>query len=539
MISNFEHTFIHFIKALNVPVTKTGALEHLLFHPDEGSMLAYSETLSHFKIENVGIQIDQERIHELPTPFIAYLHQYGGSFTLVKKVTEKHVSLLDTKKGWKKISVGDFLKSWQGIALLAETTSESGEKDYSRKRKNEILGQLRVPLAVALFALTISIFSISFIFNSPTPLFPILIILKTGGMIASSLLLIKSLGNKNELVNQLCNNGPKVNCQNILDSPAAQLTSWLSWADLGFIYFFGSFFALLFSLSLGVQSTLLSFQWIFGLSGAIFGVYSLWYQGIKAKMWCTLCLAVVSIFVLELLTLLSFSSFSINVDKAAITYIFAGFLIPVFFLLIFKIPALKSEEVSHLKKTLNKIYANPQYFKSLMENQPVMPSIPPDMPIIALGNKDASHTITMVSNPLCTPCATMHQKLEELMAETSDINCQVVFLSGENNAGGQFVRKLLSLPQNIQPTAMSEWYQQNDKNFEKWNNRYKAYDVRDEAVDFQKMHNEWVNYAEIKATPTLFINNRKKPADLGMEELNSIFILQRVDTLDEGFANQV
>lgn len=387
MRSNFEHTFIHFLRALNVPITKTSALEQLLSHPDEGSLLAYSETLNHYKIENAAIKIDKERFDELPVPFVAYLHLHGGTFALVKEVTENKVSWLDTQKGWLKTRKYDFLKFWQGITLLAETSSKSGERDYHQKRKNEILNQLRTPLALTLFTLLISIFSAKFIFYSFTPLFPALIFLKVMGMIASSLLLVKSIGSINGLVNKLCNNGPKINCQSILDSPAAHITSWLSWSDLGFIYFFGSFFALLFSLYTHSDSAFLSFQWIFSISNIFFSAYSVWYQGVKTKIWCMLCLSVVSVFLLELFILVGFASFSVNVGWLGTRYLVAGFLIPIVFLLLFKNSALREGEVNILNKKLSKIYANPAYFKSLMENRPVMPEIPADMPVVTFGNQ--------------------------------------------------------------------------------------------------------------------------------------------------------
>lgn len=527
MKTNFEHTFIHFIKALKVPVTKTGALERLLSHPDEGSLLAYSETLNHFKIENAGIKIDKERFDELPVPFIAYLHQYGGTFALVKEVTGDKVSWLDTKKGWSKTSKSEFLKSWQGIALLAETTSESGEKKYIKKRKNEILNALRIPLAIVLLALVLGIFSIPIFTNTSVLLFPLLGLLKISGMIASGLLLVKSIDRKNEFVNKLCNNGPKVNCQSILDSPAAQVTSWLSWSDLGFIYFFGSFFALLFSLYAHNESTFLSFQWIFSISNISFGAYSVLYQGVKAKIWCILCLSVVSVFLLELFTLVGFASFSANPAGLEIKYLFTGFVIPVVFLLLFKNIALRAGDWDNYKKKLLKIYANPAYYKSLMENQPVMPEISEDMPIVTFGNKNAIHTITIVSNPLCSPCAAMHEELEELTEENPKVKCQVIFLSKENNVGGKFVRKLLSLSKDKQAMALNEWYRQNDKNFEKWNDGYKTYYETKKAADFQKMHNGWVNYAEIKATPMLFINGRKKPEGISLKELGSILAIRK------------
>ncbi len=529
MKTNFEHTFIQLIKVLDVPVTKTSALERLQSHPDEGSLLAYSETLNHYKIENAGIKVDKEKLHELPVPFVAYLHLHGGTFTLVKEVTHHHVHhLLDTQKGWNKTGKDEFLKAWQGIALLAEASSESGEKDFAKHRRSEILKELRVPLAVSLLLLTTGIFTVPLLTATSSLLLPLLILLKTGGVVTSTLLLVKTIDSKNELVNRLCNNGPKINCQSILDSPAAQLTPWLSLSDLGFIYFFGSFFALLFSGYAGTQHTFISFQWIFSSGCIAFGAYSLWYQGVKAKMWCTLCLAVVSIFVLELLTLIRFTPSLFRLDTAGIAYMVAGFLLPITFLLLFKNSALKAREAHDLTKKLNKIYANPAYFKSLMGNQQLMPEIPEYMPVVVFGRKDAIHTITVVSNPLCTPCAIIHQKLEEVIEENPGINCQVIFLSGENNAGGQFVQKLWNLPDSIRPVATSRWYYRNDKNFEKWNEEYITYPEEiNRGKHIQKMHNDWANYAEIKATPTLFVNGRKKPDEISIKELGRLLSSQR------------
>jgi hypothetical protein len=236
--NNFEKTFLQFIKTLKVSVTQTSALKYLDSHPNEGSLLTYAETLERFKIENAGIKIDKDRFEELPTPFVAYLHQYGGTFALVKEVGGGKVSWLDTKKGWVKTAKEDFLKTWEGVALLAETSSESGEKDYEKKRQTEISNNLRVPFAIGLLILVICVFSVPVFISTPSPLFPVLILLKMGGLIVSGLILVKSIDNKNALVNKLCNNGPKVNCQSILDSPAAYITSWLSWSDLGFIYLF-------------------------------------------------------------------------------------------------------------------------------------------------------------------------------------------------------------------------------------------------------------------------------------------------------------
>lgn len=75
-------------------------MEHLNSHPAEGLLLAYAETLDRFKIENAGIKVDTDRLGELLTPFVAYLHQYGGVFALVKGISEAGVNWLDTEMRW-------------------------------------------------------------------------------------------------------------------------------------------------------------------------------------------------------------------------------------------------------------------------------------------------------------------------------------------------------------------------------------------------------------------------------------------------------
>ncbi len=526
MKTNFEHTFTQLIKALKVPVTKTSALEYLSSHPNEGSLLAYSETLDRFRIENAAIKVEKDRFDELPTPFVAYLHQYGGTFALVKEVTDAHVDWLDTKKDWIKTPKEDFLKSWQGIALLAETSSVSGEKNYARKRKSEILNVVRIPFAIGLCTLVAGIFIQPLLAHTTLSM---LILLKTMGMVLSSLLLAKSINSKNDWINRLCNNGKTINCQSILDSPAAHITSWLSWSDLGFIYFFGSFFALLFSFYSGTVITFLNMQCCFSIGGVIFSAYSLWYQSVRSKLWCTLCLAVVVIVILE--ALLVFSNFNFDATLGEVKYNLTGLIIPIVFLLLYKTTAVKALEQNILQKKLHKIYANPTYFKSFIENQPKMPEIPNDMPTVFLGNHDAEHVITLVSNPLCSPCASMHKQLEELVKENPNVKCQVVFLSGETNAGGQFVRKLFSLPQDLQAEAMNLWYNRNDKNFDKWNKAYKSHSETKESFKIQRLHNHWVNYAEIKGTPALFINGKRKSAGINVDEIGSMLTMQKAELL--------
>ena len=518
MKNNFIHTFNLFLKEIKAPVTKTSASRFLENHPDEGSMLAYADALSHFKIENAAIRIDAEQLQTLPTPFIAFSQIHGGTFSVVKNLTDNTIEWFDIQKGWVNDKLEEFTKVWSGVVLLAEKNELSGEKNFVLNRRNEILRNLRIPIAVSL----ISVIFLYFIFLAPSQTLATysLLGLKIIGLIISSLLFVKSIDNANRLVNKLCNAGTKISCQSILDSPAAKITPWFSWSDAGFIYFFGSFLGVLFALYDDGLNAYWTVQLVFSGLALLFSTYSLYYQGVRAKMWCTLCLGVVSVFFLE--ALLVFTNLeNTNFESYYLIKIAVGFIIPIAFLLLFKALSIRAQESISLKKELSKLKSNPQIFEALMAGQKQMPEIPTDMPIIKFGNKNAEHTITMVSNPLCTPCARIHVRIEKLLAENENLKCEIIFISNtdEDNAGGKFVRKLFSLPESKQADGLHTWFSRNDKNFEKWNAAYSQYENGDQINRIQAQHLNWTNTAEVQATPTLFINGKMLPSMIKLEDL--------------------
>jgi uncharacterized membrane protein len=504
-----------------VPVTESSALEYLETHPDESSMLAYADALSHFKIENAAVRISQEDLITLPTPFIAFSQVHGGTFSVVKNLTENTIEWFDTQKGWVNDKLEEFTKTWSGVVLLAETDEKSGEKNYHQKRKKEILSNIRIPIAIGLIVLIF----LFFILRAPLESLSVypLLSLKIVGMVVSTLLFVKSIDNTNSLVNKLCNAGSKISCQSILDSPAAKITPWFSWSDAGFIYFFGSFLGLLFSLGNSFSlNTFWNVQILFSSVSILFSIYSLYYQGITTKMWCTLCLGVVTIFLLE--TILIFSS---NLSSLHTFYvqdlikIGIGFLLPIAFLLLYKNQSIKAQESKSLKKELTKLKSNPQIFEALMANQRQMPEIPEDMPIITLGNKNAQHTLTMVSNPLCSPCAHMHARIEKILEENENLKCQIIFISStnENDVGGKFVRNLFCLPESLNHDALHFWFSRNDKNFENWKDKYKENERSNHNYQIQAQHLNWTEFAEIKATPSIFLNGKIDPPMIKLEDL--------------------
>lgn len=120
-----------YLKAIGARVTEENVEETLKNHPEYPSLLATSDALNEWKIENVAARITPEQLSELPTPFLTHLYVDGGIFALVESVKNDTVEWTHTKEGFKRDRTEDFVKKWNGVVLMAETNTDSGEKNFT------------------------------------------------------------------------------------------------------------------------------------------------------------------------------------------------------------------------------------------------------------------------------------------------------------------------------------------------------------------------------------------------------------------------
>ena len=116
---------------------------------------------------------------------------------------------------------------------------------------------------------------------------------------------MQSLNANNPFVKNLCSLGGKNDCNAILKSDAAKVTSWLSWSEVGFFYFFGSLLSLLLA-----SSSLPLLAWL-NLFALPYAIYSIAYQ-YRHKNWCVLCCCVQALLLLEALAFLSNQNFQLS-----------------------------------------------------------------------------------------------------------------------------------------------------------------------------------------------------------------------------------
>ena len=522
-MKNYSNTFIQFIRELGVSITKSSAIDFLEAHFEKHSMLAYSDALSKWNIENAAIHINKDQLSEIPTPFVTFFNRNGGTFCLVRDVAEDYIENFGSEDKWVKDSYNDFLKDWSGIVLMAEANEESGERDYHKRRSAEIADNLRVPLGFGILGLvTILILATSNLAGASGYFF---LVSKCLFVLTGVMLLGKSIDYQNTFLNKLCDNGGKLNCQSILESPASRITDWLHLSDIGFVYAVGSSVAFLLTVSEPrLFQSFIGLTTLFSLIGVLFSFYSVYYQWVVAKMWCPLCLGFIALFWVELM--ITYTNLSLdNVISETIFFIIflkflIGFGIASAFLLIYKKEAISARRGQAIEKEFRSLKRNPVVFGAIVNSLPLIPVPLPEMGVVSLGNPRGDNILTVVSNPFCGPCARIHGFVEQILKENKGLKCEVVFVTGpkRESTGSEFYRILISLPSGLQERALHEWFTRNDRNLKAWKEPYKDFPENEMAESWRVEQMGWIDKVNIKATPTLYFNGRLISTDIIEDE---------------------
>lgn len=618
---------------LSVEVSPQVVEDVLNENPHYPSLAALSDGLNDWRVENLAVRLDPDDLKEVDFPVVAHLQpapktpeeleaeqQAGAScgigdekenphFVMLANVNDTTAEYIDTELGWVKEPKESFLRKWSGITLLVAKNSKSGDPDFKEKLKKEKRDRLKMPSIFAGIGILILTLIISGIIISPNvinwlPLF----LVKIVGVTLSVLLLIELVDKKNTIVNKVCSLGQGKgkpegnkgvsNCgEGVLDSKAAMLFGWLSMSEVGAFYFLGTVLAIVFGLFASSLSPVLYVLSILTIVALPYTIFSIYYQAVKAKQWCRLCVGVQVVLWLELIA--SFPTLMNGyqpIDFTAITILAWAFLLPIIAWVVFK-PGLGMEDkVKELKKQLNAYRRNPAIIKDQLTKgrQFDMGLMPQE---VILGNPEANFTVTIFSNPFCGPCRNAHKELDRLLDEFGD-GVRVVFRFNYQGTGDsveeQFTElkrvfaeeiededdmvsmkgyygetpedwkatlikakedaaqknsvalTLLALAQLGQTeklhTAMSEWYNgedQSDEAIDAWRKKFPVPSalIGDMEPALQAS-GKWASDTDIEGTPTLFINDREFVNGVQYVGDLKYYIRAMEEQLEEEMANQ-
>jgi len=508
--ANADAAVINLLKNLGIQINPQDIIEELEKHPDHPSMLAISDVLNWFEIDNAAYRINADELADLTPPFIAHTKR-NNDFVTVNKIADDKVTLSDHKKNNYTLLLDDFKKMYNGVVLSAEVDKK---KVAFKSNWTDTLATYKTPAAI--FGLSFSFLIILFLYSDYTTnlnwVIVALSLLKTAGLITSILLLVQSIDKNNPLVQTLCGGGGKTNCNAILTSKAATVFKGLTWSEIGFFYWAGTWLALFFA---GTHAGVLQTLAILNIISLPYTVYSINYQARVAKQWCVLCTTIQALLWLEFIPLMTILKLPLHISAGSLIAIVIALVIPATFWMLLKPLLLKKQELNTLKNQTRKFKYNQDFFNATLKEQAKY-AIPADDWSIVLGNKEANTIFTMVSNPYCQPCSKAHAEFEELLEKLDDIQLRIVFTANntDHDRKTPIARHIMALKdqyaENMVRLALHDWYGQRQKSYEEW---AKLYPVKLDSSKFstlEKQH-EWCKVAEIKATPTILVNGYQLP----------------------------
>ena len=500
---------------MNIPVSKSYLHQQLLSHPAYPALSSITDTMDELDIENAALQIEKEKIQEMPTPFLAYLNGHGGEYIVVKNNARLEEQF------------PKFFERWDGIVIAAEKPENWKHKqnnEWIKKDEKRFVNIASVVLFMVVFILSTGGMNGSWL-NAT------LLLLAIAGVFVSWMIVSKELGIENKIADQVC--GKDAGCNSVINSKKIKLPLGIGWSDAGIIYFSFLLAALLigsFNENSNGLNVLLS---ILATSTLPVTFLSLYYQWRIEKKWCRLCLITVALLWAQFMVLLpvtlsllksNFSSLTLNNTMLVSLLLFITTA-----LWLWIKPLLKENkklEAENFRGTRFK--NNPVVFKALLEKQKRIAKNPDGLGIL-LGDPAAQNTIIKVCNPYCGPCAKAHSVIEELLANNGNLKVQMLFTAtdDEKDIKANPVKHLLAIhdkgDQQLMHQALDDWYLADKKDYDVFASNYKLNGELNAQGEKLQIMKEWCDQVNIEFTPTFFINGYQLPEQYKIEDLKYLF----------------
>lgn len=350
-----------FLERLNVKHTQYYTDKLFNEHPYRYNLFGLSDILTTYGIENWALRIEKkEDIFMAKTPFLAHA---GGHFVVVDGITEDRIRYVWNGKSIS-VPVEEFFKIWTGVLLLAEPDEQSAEPDYLQHRQRQKISKLKhFATAISLSVVFLVICAVAKVYASLGLL--LLFLLNMAGIYVGYLLLLKHLHIGNAYGDKICSLFEQTDCNNILESNASSFLGLISWSEIGLGYFISNVIIILFFPHLSTWMVLIN------ICALPYSFWSIWYQGIKVKRWCPLCLMVQALMWIIFFLNLGFGFISLPFfDILQIGTVVCIYLIPI--LLIHSAAPFVEDKhrLETLTQEMNSLKANENVFKTLLSDQP-------------------------------------------------------------------------------------------------------------------------------------------------------------------------
>ncbi len=477
-------------------------------HPDFPSLLAFSDALNFFNIDNYSYKIDNDEKDILPEDFLALVE---GELAIVKNKNNQF-----TVNG---IPEQDFLTKWENIILVVEQE----ESTVTKIKFNYSYMSWGIVILLLVFLLgydfSDGILKLIFVYTSVI------------GFIMGLEAYKKTHGKGTFIPVGVCrSNYLNTDCDLVFNSKKWKIFTKIDLSEISLLFFTCQITCfILFSLS---GNTGFFFQvYQYGLLAFIpMAMISLYYQIFEVKKFCPVCMVIIAC-VLTQLAAANFIFFSHTpVNIRAVILFLIGSLSSLIVLLNLKAKDESIQKNEYLIKKNLKFRRNYRFFKNNLSFQKKL-TLTDFSGAFVFGNENAEHSLTFVTNPFCKHCKDFYPVFMKLIKKYSaDLRINIFFDIdlGRDDTDNRTVHinltniYLKSANKAEFLEALSNWYdvQGYSENKSGWYQKYSKYFGSSEAaLGVLKIHEKWVRSNGIHFTPNIFINDTEYPVQYERADL--------------------
>lgn len=508
-MTNFNFLFLY-LKKLNVHINKKEFIIQYESHPAYPSLLAVSDTLNFFNIENGAIHVEAAEISALPSVFMTKLKDVSNdtlAFVETKKNGNSYTIYANSKK--QHISKSTLLSQWKGMVFLIEN-------NVGKAYKKQQFTLIHI-LMISCF------FSLLLLFRETISTLPYFILwfLSIFGF-GFSLLALQNIFNfDSSLKDVVCKSNHEFSgCDAVLHS--SEKSSILS--DVSIVFFSYQFISFLIATYTNTFEAYFFIQKLALFAALPILVFSIYYQVIKIKKRCRICIAISAIILSELAIILSFQE---DISFQQIPFFQYNFHVFIFLFLLVGWHFLKNTLRSNKEMKVTIVHAN--RFKrnyTVFRNTLIStPKVALPQTCLTFGNPNAKIILDFITNPYCGFCKKPTEFLRKLLKKhKKDIAIRFIYNVNFNNreeTSKQFLNQLIYIHKDSGGEAFFEaldfWYHTKDE--QKWLEMYPYNFDSEEMKNMLQSQRLWCIENKFTFTPAIFINGHSFPKPYKIEEL--------------------
>lgn len=515
MIPNHNlESVITYIKNEGIKIDFNSFLQQAESHPDYPTILAITDTLDFFDIDNGVLAVEIIEIPSLPDCFVALLAEKKNLSQLYYIEKKEDNYFYFQNKIPVAISKQELESRWKNTVLLIEKT----ERDIiTTTNTNKIF--LILPCLSVLLLLSIIVQFQASIQNKIFFIFPVL------GFLFSITALKDLLGINSDLVNSFCNITSYSSCTSVVSSKKWKFFEIINFSDLSIVIFSSQIFCLLLFLFIADTISYFTIQKIMLLCTIPVVLASLYYQKVIEKKWCPLCLVIIGIILLEFVYIVFLQQYLFNFSIQSL--IFYGFIFvttTLVWLVLKKLLTLQ-KELKEFQIKGNRFMRNYEIFKNtLIASSPIDDNLIRSV-VILLGNVDAPLKIVVVTSPFCSFCSEVHTIIEKIINKYSDKVCfEIRFnfnFENSDEKSKKIHQQLISIyftqGQEAFMNSLHDWFQNKDENKFKIIENNQMTELKVNQILAEQFN--WNQVNQITYTPAIIINGYFFPKQYDRNDL--------------------